>query len=126
MLKIVEPTLKKEGKTVMLVDSSSSKKSSKNMKRKITKQKGGAAKKKAKETSSKGTCFHCGKEGNWERNCKAYMESKKKMPLQEKMQFLTYIILTYDNICQYCVFKLSIMTYITYFKAIMTFVHDLG
>ena len=46
--------------------------------------------------------------------------------LQEKMQFLTYIILTYDNICQYCVFKLSIMTYITYFKAIMTFVHDLG
>ena len=49
--------------------------------------------------------------------------------LQEKMQFLTYIILTYDNICQYCVFKLAIMTYITYFKAIMTYiklVHDLG
>ena len=58
------------------------------------------------------------------------MIQKKKVDrpttLQEKMQFLTYIILTYDNICQYCVFKLSIMTYITYFKAIMTFVHDLG
>ena len=61
LLKIIEPTLKKEGKTVMLVDSSNSKKSSKNKKkRKITKQKGGTAKKKAKETSSEGTCFHCG------------------------------------------------------------------
>ena len=52
-----------------------------------------------------------------------------QLALQEKMQFLTYIILTYDNICQYCVFKLAIMTYITYFKAIMTYkklVHDLG
>ena len=52
--------------------------------------------------------------------------------LQEKMKFLTYIILTYDNICQYCVFKLAIMTYTTYFKAIMTYIklvvlfHDLG
>ena len=72
-LKTVEPTLKKEGKTMMLVVSSGSKKSSKNnKKRKITKQKGGAVKKKAKETFSKGTCFHCGKEGHWKRNCKAY------------------------------------------------------
>ena len=49
--------------------------------------------------------------------------------IHEKIQFLTYIILTYDNICQYCVFKLAIMTYTTYFKAIMTYiklVHDLG
>ena len=38
LLKTVEPTLKKEGKTVMLVDSSNSKNSSKNnKKRKITK-----------------------------------------------------------------------------------------
>ena len=79
LLKTVEPSLVKEGKTVMLVNSSSSKKGSKNKKkRKITKQKGGVAKKKVKETSSKGTCFHCGKEGHWKRNCKAYMESKKK------------------------------------------------
>ena len=63
LLKIVKSTLKKEGKTVMLVDSSSSKKSSKNKKkRKITKQKGGVAKKKAKEMYSKGTCFHSGQE----------------------------------------------------------------
>ena len=65
LLKTVEPTLVKEGKTVMLVNSFSSKKGSKNKKkRKITKQKGRAAKKKAKETTSKGTCFHCGKEGH--------------------------------------------------------------
>ena len=37
LLKTVEPTLVKEGKTVMLVNSSSSKKGSKNKKRKITK-----------------------------------------------------------------------------------------
>ena len=56
LLKTVEPTLMKEGKTVMLMYSSSSKKGSKKKKkRKITKKKGGAAKKKVKETSSKGT-----------------------------------------------------------------------
>ena len=78
LLKTVEPTLKKEGKIVMLVDSSGSKKSSKNKKkRKITKQKGGAAKKKAKETSAKGTCFPFGKQDHWKINYKAYLESKK-------------------------------------------------
>ena len=65
LIKTIEPTLKKEGTTVMLADSSNSKKNSKNKnKRKITKQKGGAAKKKAKETSLKGNCFHCGEEGH--------------------------------------------------------------
>ena len=80
LLKTIESTLKKESKIMMLVDSFGSKKSSKNKKnRKITKQKGGVAKKKSKKTSSKGTCFHCGKDGHWRRNCKAYMESKKKV-----------------------------------------------
>ena len=37
------------------------------------------AKKKSKKTSSKGTCFHYDKDGHWRRNCKAYMESKKKV-----------------------------------------------
>ena len=64
LLKTVEPTLMKEGKTVMLVDSSSSKNGSKNNnKRKIPKKKGGVVKKKAKETPSKGTCFHYGRVG---------------------------------------------------------------
>ena len=34
--------------------------------------------KKAKETTPKGTCFHYGKDGHWKRNCKTYLESKKK------------------------------------------------
>ena len=49
LIKIVEPTLKKEGKTVMLVDFFGSKNKKK---RKITNQKVWEAKKKAKETSS--------------------------------------------------------------------------
>ena len=93
LLKIVEPTLVKEGKTVMLVNSSSSRKGSKNKKkRKITKKKGVAAKKKVKEASSKGTCFHCGKEGHWKRNCKAYMESKKKVACDAPTPSGIYVI----------------------------------
>ena len=93
LLKTVEPTLMKEGKTVMLVNSSNSKKGSKNKKkRKITMQKGGATKKKVKETSSKGACFHCGKEGHWKRNCKAYMESKKKVACDASTPSGTYVI----------------------------------
>ena len=93
LLKTVEPTLMKEGKTVMLVNSSSSKKSSKNKKkRKITKQKGWVSKKKVKETSSKGTCFHCGKEGHWKRNCKAYMESKRKVACDAPTPSSIYVI----------------------------------
>ena len=39
------------------------------------------AQKKGKETtlektSSKGFCFHCGQDGHWKRNYKAYLESK--------------------------------------------------
>ena len=89
LLKIVEPTLKKEGKTMMHVDSFGSKS---NKKRKIKKKKGRAAKKKAKETSSKGTCFHCGKEGHWKRNCKAYMESKKKVAHDAPSYLGIYVI----------------------------------
>ena len=71
LLKTVEPTLKKEGKILMLVDSFGSKKSSKNKKkRKVTKAQGGVAKKKAKQRTSKGTYFHCGKDSHWKRNCK--------------------------------------------------------
>ena len=89
LLKTVEPTLKKEGKIVMLVDSFGSKNKKK---RKITKKKEGAAKKKAKETSSKGTCFHCGKEGHWKINCKAYMESKMKVAFDAPSSSGIYVI----------------------------------
>ena len=45
---------------------------------------GKMAKKKGKETtpkgtSSKGICFHCGQDGHWKRNCKAYLESENKV-----------------------------------------------
>ena len=52
----------------------------------------GAAKKKVKETSSKGTCFHCGKEGHWKRNCKAYMESKKMVACDAPTSSGIYVI----------------------------------
>ena len=40
---------------------------------------GKMAKKKGKETASKETCFYCGQVGHWKRNCKTYLESKKKV-----------------------------------------------
>ena len=103
LLKTVEPTLIKEGKTVMLVNSYSSKKGSKNnKKRKISKQKGGAAKKKVKETFLKGKCFHYGKEDHWKRNCKAYMESKKKVtcdaPTPSGIYVIEINIVTHGNL----------------------------
>ena len=58
LLKIVEPSLRKEKNHVMLMDSSISKKSSKNKKkRKSTQVVGGLGEKKAKELTPKGTCF---------------------------------------------------------------------
>ena len=93
LLKTVEPTLKKEGKIVMLVDSSGS---TNKKKRKITKQKGGVTKKKANKTSSKGTYFHCGIEGHRKRNCKAYLESKKKVACDAPSSSGIYVI--EDNI----------------------------
>ena len=93
LLKSVESTLKKEGKIVMLVDSFGSKKISKNKKnRKITKQKGGVTKKHAKEASSKGTSFHCGKDGHWRRNYKANMKSKKKVACDAPTSLGIYVI----------------------------------
>ena len=54
--------------------------SSKNKRKGIsTKAKGGVAKKKKeKKIALKGTCFHCGQDGYWRKNCKAYLESLKK------------------------------------------------
>ena len=103
LLTTVEPTLMKEGKTVMLVNSFSSRKGSKNKRKiKITKKKGGVANKKVKETSSKGACFHYGKEGHWKRNCKVYMESKKKVACDAPTPLRIYVIevntISYGNL----------------------------
>ena len=78
LVKIVEPTLKDKGKAMMIVESLGSKNKKK---KKTTKPNRGVAKKKAKETTTKGTCFHCHKDGHWRRNRKAYLESLKKKAL---------------------------------------------
>ena len=60
----------------MLVGSSGSTKISKNKKKKPMKVKGGVTKKATKK-SPKGICFR-GQDGQWRRNCKAYLGSLKK------------------------------------------------
>ena len=85
MLKKVEVAIKKESsKAIMVVSSSSSSKKGKKKKNKKkttgTQSKVSMKKKgKAKVTSqTNAECFHCGKTGHWKRNCKEYLESKKK------------------------------------------------
>ena len=58
---------------------------------------GKMSKKKSKETtpegtSSKGTCFHCGQDGHWKRNCKAYLESKNKVACDAPYSSGIYVI----------------------------------
>ncbi|XP_042415804.1 RNA polymerase II C-terminal domain phosphatase-like 2 isoform X1 [Zingiber officinale] len=73
MLKIVELSVKKEPKVVMLFDSSK-----KGSKRKLKTQAKGKKKPKKGELAPKGSCHHCGEMGHWKRNCKIYLESLKK------------------------------------------------
>ena len=69
--------------------------------------KGKMAKKKGKETtlkvtSSKGICFHCGQDGHWKRNCKAYLESKNKVacdaPSSSGIYVITINIVSLNNL----------------------------
>lgn len=39
--------------------------------------------KKAKDRKAKGTCFHCGQDGHWKRNCKEYLDTMKEKKLRE-------------------------------------------
>ena len=84
MHKTVEPSIKKEQKSIMVVNSSGpskkNKKAKKQGKKNTIKPKGGIQKKTAKnkDSSTKGPCFHCNKMGHWKRNCKEYLESIKK------------------------------------------------
>ena len=56
------------------------------------KAKGGVAKKKAKETTSKGPCFHYHKDGHWRINYKAYLESLKKEAFDVPSILGTFVI----------------------------------
>ena len=76
MLTISEGNLEKEKPQVLFVDGT-------NKKRKVAfASKWGKGKKQVKATltrkdgDDKGTCFHCGVNGHWKRNCKKYLNEK--------------------------------------------------
>ena len=75
MLKIVESHFKGKKAQVLHVDKIS-KKAKKGSKKKMN-PKVSIFKKKAKKVSAKGTCYHCGKEGHWKKNCKKYLATVK-------------------------------------------------
>ena len=50
------------------------------------------AKKIAKETALKETCFYCGQVSHWKRNCKAYLELKKKVACDAPSSLGIYVI----------------------------------
>ncbi|PKI54778.1 hypothetical protein CRG98_024830 [Punica granatum] len=83
---------KREDKEIIIVAGISSNKTGKKNKKskkgsipqqltRVSKNKG-----KAKVVADKGTCFHCGKDGHWKRNCQQYLASLKankgKKPLE--------------------------------------------
>ena len=45
-----------------------------------------------KEISSRGISFHCGQDGHWKRNCKAYLESKNKVACDAPSSSGIYVI----------------------------------
>ena len=55
-----------------------------------------------KETSSKGIFFHCGQDGHWKRNYKAYLELKNKVacdaPSSSGIYVITVDIVSLNNI----------------------------
>ena len=78
---------------MMLIYSYGSKKSSKNKEMsKSTQDEGGRVEKKGKDNALKETSFCCGKEGHWKRNCKAYLESKKKVACDAPLPSSIYVI----------------------------------
>ena len=48
--------------------------------------------KKGKETAPKETYFYCGHVGHWKRNCKAYLELKKKVACDAPSSLGIYVI----------------------------------
>ena len=76
MLKTTESHFKGDKARILHVDNTSKKKGKKGSKKKLN-PKASISKKKVKKVSAKGTCYQCGKEGYWKRNCKDYLASLK-------------------------------------------------
>ena len=67
----------REANIVVASSSSSKKKNKISDKRKALLKVKKKASKNEKKTAKGGKCFHCGKEGQWKRNCKEYLDSVK-------------------------------------------------
>ena len=74
MWKTVESHFKGEKTLVLLIDKINKKKGKKGSKKKLN-PKADIFKKKI---FTKGTCYHCGKDGYWKRNCKEYLTTVKQ------------------------------------------------
>ena len=99
MLKAAEDLIKKEKPTVMLAEKSDTslklKPKGKNFKRKgsqsFNKAQGDKVNKDTEKKKAKGNCFHCGKPGQWKRNCRHYLASLKNDKPTEGMPNLLVI-----------------------------------
>ena len=84
MLRTAKQNVKSKGKSILMV--SNGKKLNKRPTKQVGKGKGKEfanpkpivlALKPSGGIAKEGTCFHCGKTGNWKRNCPKYLEDKK-------------------------------------------------
>ena len=99
MLQAAEDLIKKEKPTVMLAEKLEStlkfKPKGKNFKKKgfqsFKKAQGDKVNKITENKKPKGNCFHCGKPGNWKRNCCHYLASLKKDKPSEGMSNILII-----------------------------------
>ena len=82
MLKTAEDSIRREKGYVLMVEPSKKRKFKSGPKKTIKKA-FKLTEKIKKEKKPKGTCFHCGNDGHWKRNCKAYLESLKQKKLNE-------------------------------------------
>ena len=80
MLKMAEVSLRKAPSHVMTVHKSKKQKRSAKAKKPTESETSGQATEKKKKAGapSDDVCFHCSVKGHWLRNCKKYMEEKKK------------------------------------------------
>ena len=87
MLKIVENHFKGKKVLVLLIDKINKKKCKKSSKKKLN-PKADIFKKKAKKVFAKGTCYHCGKDRHWKRNCKEYLATVKQTNVAKNLYMI--------------------------------------